>query len=54
MPPPTMSVDIATARQAWPDMTLEEQREFLSLFIEHVVIGRGRRGSRSVDLSRDD
>jgi site-specific DNA recombinase len=47
MPPSMVNVDIATARQAWPDMTLEEQREFLGLYIDHVTIAKGGRGKKS-------
>jgi len=54
IPPSMVSVDIACARQAWPDMTLEEQREFLGLFIDHVTIAKGIRGRKGVDTSRID
>jgi DNA invertase Pin-like site-specific DNA recombinase len=49
MPPPAIGMDIGTAQQAWPDMTLEEQREFLGLFISHVTIAKGWRGKKSDD-----
>ncbi|SFB39753.1 Site-specific DNA recombinase [Amycolatopsis marina] len=44
IPPPMAGIDINTARQAWPDMLLDEQREFLLLFIERVTVNRGARG----------
>lgn len=40
LPPPMINVDIAAARVAWPDMLLDEKREFLRLFIEKVTIER--------------
>lgn len=44
LPPPVINVDIAGAREAWPSMTLDEQREFLRLFIEQVTVHRSRPG----------
>ncbi|WP_297551649.1 hypothetical protein [Amycolatopsis sp.] len=44
LPPPVFNVDIAGARAAWPDMTLDEQREFLRLFIEKVTVNRALPG----------
>jgi site-specific DNA recombinase len=52
LPSPTVAVDIATAKAAWPDMTLEEQREFLMMFINHVAIVRGWGGGKGVNTSR--
>lgn len=46
IPPPMTNVDITGAREAWPDMTLNEQREFLGLFIERVVVNRATTRSR--------
>lgn len=46
MPPAAANMDITAVQQAWPDMTLEEQREFLGLFIDHVTIAKGGRGTK--------
>lgn len=54
VPPPLVNLDIATARSAWPDMTLDEQREFLRLFIAKVTINRAKPGARSFDDGRVD
>jgi site-specific DNA recombinase len=52
VPPPVVDVDIAAARSAWPGMTLDEQREFLRLFVERVTINPVGRGYRGVDDNR--
>lgn len=52
LPSPTVAVDIAAAKAAWPDMTLEEQREFLMMFIDHVAIVRGWGGGKGVNTDR--
>lgn len=52
LPSPTVAVDIATVKAAWPDMTLEEQREFLMMFINHVAIVRGWGGGKGVNTDR--
>ena len=52
IPPPVMDVDIAGAREAWPDMTLDEKREFVRLFIERVTVVRGVRGRSRFDSDR--
>lgn len=44
LPPPVINVDIAAARAAWPDMTIDEKREFLRLFITKVTVHRTRPG----------
>ncbi|MGH3467342.1 MAG: recombinase family protein [Thermocrispum sp.] len=44
VPPPVIDVDIEGAREAWPDMTLDEQREFMRLFIDKVTVHRARPG----------
>lgn len=46
---PPAVVSIEEARQAWPDMTLGEQREFLRLFIEKVTVSRAVPGLRHFD-----
>ncbi|SFQ75395.1 hypothetical protein [Amycolatopsis rubida] len=38
LPPKAVDVDIEAVRRAWPDMTLDEQREFLRMFIEKVTV----------------
>jgi len=44
LPPPVMNVNIEGAREAWPEMTLDEQREFLRLFIEKITVNKARPG----------
>jgi site-specific DNA recombinase len=52
VPPPVINVDIAGAREAWPDMLLDEQREFVRLFIATVTIKRARPGLKAFDDAR--
>lgn len=62
VPPPVVNVDIAKARATWPPtpedrgkgghMTLDEQREFLRLFVEKVVVHRATPGGRGFDEGR--
>lgn len=52
LPPPVMHLDIAGARQAWPDMTLDEKRELLRMFIDRVTIIRATPGTRGFDENR--
>ncbi|WIX99334.1 recombinase family protein [Amycolatopsis mongoliensis] len=52
MPPPVVNVDIAAVREAWPDMLLDEQREFVRLFVEMVTIKRARPGLKAFDGER--
>jgi DNA invertase Pin-like site-specific DNA recombinase len=52
IPPPLVNVDIATARSAWPAMTLDERREFIRLFIERVTIKRAKPGTKGFDSGR--
>ena len=52
VPPPLVNVDIAAARGAWPDMTLDERREFVRLFIERVTIKRAKPGTKAFDSAR--
>jgi hypothetical protein len=47
-----VNVDISMAREAWPDMTLDEKREFLRLFIATVTIKRAKPGTRGFDPGR--
>lgn len=52
LPPPAINVDIQAAREAWPDMTLDEQREFIRLFIEKVILNRFNSGKSRFDPDR--
>ena len=52
VPPPLVNVDITAARAAWPDMTLDERREFIRLFIAEVTIRRAKPGTRGFDSGR--
>lgn len=51
LPVPTMTRDITAARDAWPSMTLEEQREFVRMFLERVTIHRSG-GAKRFDPNR--
>lgn len=52
VPPPMVNVDIAAARGAWPDMTLDEQREFVRLFVDKVTVHRAVPGTKGFDPGR--
>ncbi|UUV34544.1 recombinase family protein [Amycolatopsis roodepoortensis] len=53
LPPPVIDVDIQGAREAWPDMTLDEQRAFVRLFIEKVTVHPATPGTfRTYDPER--
>jgi hypothetical protein len=39
-----INIDIVGARAAWPDMTVDEKREFLRLFIVKVTVHKARPG----------
>jgi site-specific DNA recombinase len=52
VPPTLAGVDIAAARAEWPGMTLDEQREFLRIFVEKVTIKRARPGTKGFDAGR--
>lgn len=52
IPPPAARVDIGAARDLWTEFTLDEQREFVRLFAERVVVHRARRGARAFDPAR--
>jgi site-specific DNA recombinase len=45
-------VDVEHARRAWPYMTLDEQREFLGMFVASVTIKRATPGARAFDPDR--
>lgn len=53
LPVPKQSMDIDEVREAWPDLALDEQREFVRMFIERVIVFRVRPGApRRFDGSR--
>lgn len=52
VPPPMVNVDIGAARGAWPDMTLDEQREFIRLFADKVTVHRAKPGTKGFDPGR--
>jgi site-specific DNA recombinase len=54
IPTPLAGVDIDQARESWASMTLDEQREFLRMFIAQVTVKRARPGPRAFDPGRDD
>lgn len=53
IPAVALTPDMVTAaRESWPEMTLDERREFMRQFIDRVSIRRGVRGRRGIDPSR--
>jgi hypothetical protein len=52
IPAPAGHVDWREAREAWADLTLDEQRAFLRRYISAVTISRARPGTRSFDPGR--
>jgi site-specific DNA recombinase len=52
IPPPMIVVDIATARESWDSMTLDERREFVRLFIDKVTIKRATPGTKKFSADR--
>jgi site-specific DNA recombinase len=54
IPAPLDGIDIAGARDAWDDMTLDEQRAFVRLFITSVTISRAKPGAKRFDPGRVD
>lgn len=52
IPVPRGRIDIEEARTAYPYMTLDEKRQFLSDFIERVTIARAVPGARAFDPAR--
>jgi hypothetical protein len=52
IPAPVARVDIGDVRGAWPEMTLDERREILRMFIEVVCIHRAKPGTRAFDSDR--
>ena len=45
---PRATVEIGDVRAAWPEMTLEEKRELLRMFIEKVMVSRKPAGAPRV------
>jgi DNA invertase Pin-like site-specific DNA recombinase len=52
LPAPLVDVEIGQVRDAWPNMTLDERREIIRLFIESVTIKRAVPGTRGFDSGR--
>jgi hypothetical protein len=52
LPAPVGRVDLDELREAWPLMTLDEQRELLGMFIDRVAVGRARPGLQTFDPER--
>lgn len=52
LPPPRIGINITEARTAWPNMTLDEKREFIRLFVHKVTITRARPGTARFDPER--
>lgn len=52
IPAPAVEFDPATLRDGWELLTLDEQREIVGMFIEHVVVHPARPGIRKFDPGR--
>jgi site-specific DNA recombinase len=52
IPTPLVNIDISQVRAAWPSMTLDEKREMIEMFIEHVIIKPAKPGARAFDRDR--
>ena len=52
VPAPTGHADWLEVRQAWADLTLDEQRAFLRRYINRVTISRARPGTQCFDPGR--
>jgi hypothetical protein len=52
IPPPMATIDITAVRAAWPAMTLDEKREIVAMFIDHVIVKPARPGTRTFDKDR--
>lgn len=52
VPPPGVGDRVDGAREAWPEMTLDEKRTFLRLFVERVTIARAVPGTKAYDPGR--
>ena len=52
LPAKVEPVDVAQMRDAWPDLTLDEQREFIGLYIDSVVVHRAVPGARAFNPAR--
>lgn len=52
IPVPTERINIDDVRQAWPAMTLDEQRQLLRMFIAAVLIHPATPGTRTFDPTR--
>jgi DNA invertase Pin-like site-specific DNA recombinase len=51
-PPPATNIDPATLREAWSEMTLDERREVISMFVGSVTVRRATPGVARFDPSR--
>jgi hypothetical protein len=45
-------VDVSLIREGWEAMNLDERREVIGMFIEHVVVKRATPGAQAFDESR--
>lgn len=52
VPEPVEGIDLAHARQAWSSMTLDEQREFVRIFVAAVIVNRAVPGTKGYDPGR--
>jgi site-specific DNA recombinase len=52
LPPSGLAVDVEEAREGWDDLTLDERRAFVRMFIERVTIERATPGARKFNPGR--
>lgn len=52
LPAPLVGIDISEVRKAWPHMLLDEKRELIEMFVEHVTVHPARPGTKVFDDKR--
>lgn len=52
LPAPLIGIDISAVSTAWPGMLLDEKRELVEMFIEHVQVHPAKPGARTFDSAR--
>lgn len=52
LPPPASNVDVEGAREAWPEMNLDERRDFIGMFVARVIVDRAKPGTKGFDPTR--
>ena len=52
LPAPVVDIDISQVREAWPSMTLDEQRQLIEMFISTVTVHPAKPGAKAFDGDR--